>query len=172
VKGICLLLFISGSGLSERSKNRKEGERVMFKTNSTQIYFFLFLTLCLLYALTVAPCVMADTFRDDFEDGNLDGWRQEEPFANQPTLWKIVDGELECTRPSEGSTFLITGEADWKDYTIEYDVKLLKDLGPGDVDVVARYKSPAWTHMILVDIGDWGGDGLSIHYASLESLER
>ncbi|MBM3240320.1 DUF1080 domain-containing protein [Candidatus Poribacteria bacterium] len=112
---------------------------------------------CLAFAFMLTLPCLAGMWRDDFEDGNLDDWKQEEPFANQPTLWTIVDGELECTRPSEGSTFLITGEADWKDYTIEYDVKLLKDIGPGDVDVVARYKSPAWTYMMLAFSGDFPG---------------
>ncbi|MBI1922861.1 hypothetical protein HYR99_01285 [Candidatus Poribacteria bacterium] len=100
---------------------------------------FVAMTLWLLWALILVPSTRAGTFRDDFEDGNLKDWRQETPFAQEPTLWEIVDGELECTRPDSKSTLLITGEFDWKDYTIEYDVKLLKDLGPGDVDVIARY---------------------------------
>ncbi|MBM3236896.1 hypothetical protein FJZ31_11450 [Candidatus Poribacteria bacterium] len=122
----------------------------MFK----QIYFFLFLTLWPLCALTIAPCVMAGTFRDDFEDGNLDGWRQEFPFEQKPTLWNIVDGELECERWDWNSTILITGEPEWRDYTIEYDVKLIEDLGLGDVDFIARYKSPVGTHLIYICFGD------------------
>lgn len=63
-------------------------------------------------------------FIDDF-----DGWRQEFPWAQEPdpNIWKIVDGELECKRRDFNSTLLITGKPEWKDYTIEYDVKLLDD---------------------------------------------
>jgi len=99
---------------------------------------------------------LAGTWRDDFEDGNFDGWKQEVPWAQNPdpSIWKIVDGELECKRADWNSTLLITGEPEWKDYTIEYDVKLLEDLGLGDVDFIARYKSPLGTHMIYVCFGD------------------
>jgi len=108
----------------------------------------------LMLFLTTAS-VWAGTFRDDFEDGNLDGWRQDFPFAQEPTLWKIVDGKLECTRFSNISTVLITGDATWKDYTIEYDVTLLEDHGPGDVDVVLRWRGAAG--YLAIYIGDFGG---------------
>ncbi len=71
---------------------------------------FLCMTLWLLIALMATPCARAGTFRDDFEDKNLDGWRQDSPKEPEPTLWKIVDGELECTRQDSQSTVLITGD--------------------------------------------------------------
>ena len=99
---------------------------------------------------------LAGTWRDDFEDGNFDGWKQEFPLAQNPgpSIWEIVDGELECKRGDWNSTILITGKPEWTDYTIEYDVKLLEDLGLGDVDFIARYKSPLGTHMIYICFGD------------------
>lgn len=108
--------------------------------------------------LTVVFCLLvtsawAGTFRDDFEDGNLDGWRQEwQPHWN---LWKILDGELECTQRSKISTTLVTGDVTWKDYTIEYDVKLLEKFGPGDVDVAVRVVS-LW-RFVQFFIGDYFG---------------
>ena len=111
------------------------------------------ITLCILF---IALPVSAGTWRDDFEDGNLDGWKQEFPLAQDPdpSIWKIVDSELECERRDFNSALLITGKPEWKDYTIEYDVKLLENLGLGDVDFIARYKSPSWTHLILICFGD------------------
>jgi hypothetical protein len=115
-------------------------------------YILVILSICLLVV-----SAQAGTFKDDFEDGNLDGWRQGSPFSQTPTLWKIVDGELECTYQNSISTLLLTGEESWKDYTIEYDVKLLKDFGPGDVDVIARSKNPIFSHMMAVSFGDFVG---------------
>lgn len=112
-------------------------------------------TVTVLCMLLVALSVRAGTFRDDFEDGNLDGWRQANPAT--PMLWKIVDGELECTRLDATSTVFVVGEDSWTDYTIEYEVMLLEDHGTGDVDVMARYIDPVWTHVILFAIGDYLG---------------
>ncbi|MCZ6677499.1 MAG: DUF1080 domain-containing protein, partial [Candidatus Poribacteria bacterium] len=106
----------------------------------------------LMLFLTTAS-VWAGTFRDDFEDGDLDGWRQDFPPAEKPILWKVVDGELECTRQDSDSTVLITGDVTWTDYTIEFDVKLLEDFGPGDVDVIARHTN--WrNHTMVFGFGD------------------
>jgi len=109
----------------------------------------------LLAAFMAVPAIEAGTFRDDFEDGNLDGWRQVNPQGQM--LWEIVDGELECTRQDEISTILLVGENNWRDYTIEYDVMLLEDLGTGDVDVMARYIDPVGSHVVIFGIGDFLG---------------
>ena len=52
-------------------------------------------TVLYLIALIVTPHIGAGTFRDDFEDEDLEGWRQEAPFAPKPTVWEVVDGELD-----------------------------------------------------------------------------
>jgi len=117
--------------------------------------FVLTIAFWLLAGLVATPRVGAGTFRDDFEDGDLDDWRQANPGGLM--LWEIDDGELECTRQSSESTILIIGEDDWSDYTIEYDVMLLEDLGPGDVDVMARYIDPVWSQVIIFAVGDFFG---------------
>ncbi len=114
-------------------------------------WFIIVLLTCSMFA----PSVLAGTFRDDFEDGNLDGWRQAHPVS--PVLWKIVDGELECTRQDSISTILVIGEDDWSDYTIEYDFVLLEDLGLGDVDAIARHIDPFWSHVLIFGCGDFPG---------------
>lgn len=105
--------------------------------------------LCMLFL--VLP-VWAGTFRDDFEDGNLDGWRQVNPVA--PMLWEIANGELECVKKNVESTVIVIGEDDWSDYTIDFDVMLLEDFGQGDVDIVARYIDPMWSNFIMFWFGD------------------
>ena len=78
---------------------------------------FIFMTvLGLLIVLMATPCINAGTFRDDFEDGDLEGWKQLAPPG--PILWKIVDGELEVSKLGNTSTGLITGEATWADYRL------------------------------------------------------
>jgi len=110
----------------------------------------------LFVCLILSSSAIAGTWRDDFEDGDFQGWKQEHPWAQDPdpNIWKIVDGELNCKRGDWNSTILITGEPEWKDYTIEYDVKLLEDFGLGDVDFIARYKGPVGTQGIYVCFGD------------------
>lgn len=104
--------------------------------------------------LLVALPVWAGTFRDDFEDGDLDGWQQIWPGGAM--IWQVVDGELECSRSSQWSAGIITGEAFWTDYTIEVDVKLLQDHGAGDFDLIARSTTNDNGYAFLV--GDWVGE--------------
>jgi pectate lyase len=71
-------------------------------------------------------------------------------------IWKVVDGELECSRWNQWSAEIVTGEASWTDYTIEADVKLLQDHGAGDFDIVARVTTADNGYGFLV--GDWVGE--------------
>lgn len=119
---------------------------------STRCRPFIFMTvLGLLIVLMATPCINAGTFRDDFEDGDLEGWRQLAPPG--PILWKIVDGELEASKLGNKSTALITGEATWADYTIEYDVKLLEYHGKGDIHILARVQE--LQQLLIFNIGDF-----------------
>jgi len=111
-------------------------------------------TAMILLTLLVTLPVWAGTFRDDFEDGNLDGWQQLWPQGAM--IWKVVDGELECSRLSQWSAGIAVGEASWTDYTIEADVKLLQDHGPGDFDLLARATTNDNGYAFLV--GDWVGE--------------
>ena len=94
-------------------------------------------------------------FRDDFEDGNLDGWRVEShPPAGS---WKAVDGAVESRRESSQGTYLITGKENWKNYTISYDVILKENFGKNGVGFIARHKSPMTNHHIDIWCGDFVG---------------
>ena len=105
-------------------------------------------------AVSMLSPTHAGTFRDDFEDGDLDGWSQENPAA--PDEWEVVDGTVECERRSLVSTTLMIGDASWTDYTVDYDVLLMEDHGPGDFDVFARVD--AWRiRLYLFGIGDFAG---------------
>lgn len=125
------------------------------KAGRFRVMLGLFIIIIIIIILVAVPWAEAGTFRDDFEDGDLEGWRQEDPQALRPTLWKVVDGELECTWENGISTLLLTGDETWKDYTIEFDVNLLEDFGPGDVDIISRYKS--LLHLIWTQVGDYYG---------------
>ena len=111
------------------------------------------ITVMILILLVSLSC-RAGTFRDDFEDGDLDGWKQIWPDGAM--IWKIVDGELECVRMSQWSAGIVTGEASWTDYTIDADVKLIRDHGAGDFDLLARANTNDNGYAFLV--GDWVGE--------------
>ena len=46
-------------------------------------------------ALSAVATVLAGTFRDDFEDGDLDGWTA---LVAPAGLWELVDGGVQCER--------------------------------------------------------------------------
>jgi hypothetical protein len=84
-------------------------------------------------AVIFALCLLvmsarAGTFRDDFEDGNLDGWGKVLNLGGGISEWKVEDGVLICRRPSDPSTFLLFGEKDWKNYSIEFDARMVEVL--------------------------------------------
>ena len=105
--------------------------------------------------------VEAGTFRDDFEDGNLDGWRIE---SHPPAgVWQIVDGGVESRRQVSNATFLITGQESWRDYTISCDVMMTENFGKNGIGFIARYKSPMASHHIDI----WSGD--SVGFAAVST---
>ena len=86
--------------------------------------YILFASLLCLLAISA----QAGTFVDDFEDGNLDGWGEVLNLGGGISEWKVEDGILTCRRPSDPSTFLLFGEKDWKNYTIEFDARMVEKL--------------------------------------------
>ena len=68
-----------------------------------------------------ASSVYAGTWRDDFEDGNLDDW--EGPDG----CWKVENGECsgEYFNVPIGSNEIWIGDTKWKDYTIRCRMKFL-----------------------------------------------
>ena len=110
-------------------------------------------TLMLIGLLGFSPS-WAGTFIDDFEDGDLEGWLQ---LPEVQMTWRVIDGELECSWRRPESLWLVTGEPSWTDCTIEYDVRLLQDHGPGDVDLLARVDPKKFSEGYIFVIGDWAG---------------
>jgi len=108
-----------------------------------------------------APDGRTGVFRDDFEDGDLKGWKQ--LFPEGGLLWKVVDGELTVTHRSNFSTVLGMGDPTWTDYTFECDATLVEDFGPGDVDLFVREK---WSEGMLFGVGDFFG-GLNIPFIQI-----
>ena len=80
--------------------------------------------IALLFLLPLS--VWAGTFLDTFEDGNLDGWREVVPWDRVPGSWEIVEGGLHGVGEDISLRLFTTGNDTWKDYTVEFDVRLLK----------------------------------------------
>jgi len=111
-------------------------------------------TLVLCSILVFAASAWTGTFMDNFEDGDLEDWRQFWPEGEM--IWEVVDGELECARLDQWSAELVTGGDFWTDYTIEFDLKLLEDHGPGDFGIIVRVTTSDNGYSFL--IGDWIGE--------------
>ena len=81
--------------------------------------------LCILLTSMLA---WAGTFRDDFEDGNFEGWM--EVFAKNPekSVWSVRDGILIGRRISGWGADLVIGDKTWRNYTIECDMKITERL--------------------------------------------
>ncbi|MBM3241967.1 hypothetical protein FJZ31_37325 [Candidatus Poribacteria bacterium] len=83
-------------------------------------------TIVVLCALLISLPALAGTFRDNFDDGNFEGWM--ETFGGNPNIepdWKVQNGALIGRRDSGWCVHLTIGDADrWRDYTIECDVRV------------------------------------------------
>ena len=87
--------------------------------------------LCMLLAAMPA---LAGTFRDDFSDGNINGWT---PYNATPGLqcgeWTVRDGVLHYRGSAERTIcFLTMGDASWTDYTISCRARMIENLRPGN----------------------------------------
>ena len=74
------------------------------------------------FLLGSATLSWAGTLRDNFADGDFEGWRETWMNQNQ-TSWKVESGVLTGENPSNWSAFLIIGDATWRDYEVECDTK-------------------------------------------------
>lgn len=72
-------------------------------------------TLCI---LLIALPAWAGTWRDDFEDGNLNGWV---PVGD--AKWEVVDGRCKVSIAAGDDLFalLMIGELGWSDYSVEME---------------------------------------------------
>ena len=78
------------------------------------------------YLVSTTPA-FAGTFRDNFEDGNFEGWQASIASKGK---WEVGNGELIITPEGMVSTALFIGEAGWSDYTLQTDVMVVKVLIP------------------------------------------
>jgi len=124
----------------------KDTNKTVFNREKGLFHLFVFLNTFV---------VVAGTFRDDFEDGNLDGWRIE---SHPPVgSWKVVDGVVESRRQSSNGTYLIIGKENWTNYTISCGVILLENFGKNGIGFIARHKSPMASHHLDIWSGDFAG---------------
>jgi len=65
----------------------------------------------------------AGTFKDNFDDGNMNGWTE----VGTGGTWKIENGEL-VIRIFGGTFGFGIGESTWRDYTVGVRLKLVKHL--------------------------------------------
>ena len=97
------------------------------------------LSLIAVISCIISSSTLAGTWRDDFADGGMDEWLLRD---HNTAKWKIIGEELECSVPGRPNMIFVLGgeewEEAWTDYTVEYDVKVLEDLGRGDIDVNLR----------------------------------
>ena len=79
---------------------------------------------------------LAGTWRDDFDDGNLAGWKMATCLWMQNLVtpdsgnWVVEDGAAVGGDDDVSTRYdLYTGDVSWTDYTAEVIVKLTKELG-------------------------------------------
>lgn len=96
------------------------------------ISVFLVIIVCFLLS-----SAYAGTWCDDFEDGDIDGWK---PFGG---TWEVENGEL--VFKGGGFSQLYVGEENWSNYTMQADImvkKLLAGAKGYQVGIAARYCRP------------------------------
>lgn len=81
--------------------------------------------LSLVSVMVMLPTIsQAGTLRDDFNDGNMNGW--DTTSAVTSGTWKVESGEV-VINPKNGVVTLLIGEDNWKDYTIRVRAKIVKN---------------------------------------------
>ena len=74
----------------------------------------------------------AGTLRDNFDDGNLDGWKLWQ-HGDQSAQWSVKDGELVCISENLCGrvSFLTIGDDSWRNYSVKTDFKIEKTFALG-----------------------------------------
>ena len=112
------------------------------------VKFLIIVTTLFLFSLSV----FAGTFLDTFEDGNLDGWREVVPWDRGPGSWEIVDGGLHGVGDDISLRLFTTGDDTWKDYTVEFDVRLLKRRpGSPRISIAARVQEKWIVQCVMME---------------------
>ena len=86
----------------------------------------------LMVALMFSLTTQAGTFKDDFNDGNYDGWSIIELGVCGGSVWNVENGVLTAKSNPQGQGLcgasLLFGENEWRNYSIECDAKMVKIL--------------------------------------------
>ena len=110
--------------------------------------FLIIVTVLFLSPLSVS----AGTFLDTFEDGNLDDWQEVVPWDREPGSWEIVDGGLHGSGRDISLRLFTTGNDTWKDYTVEFDVRLLKRRpGSPRISIAARVQEKWIVQCVMME---------------------
>ncbi len=133
---------------------------------------FVFLFLAFTMMMFCAICIGAD-FSDDFDDGDMDGWvvvdDPDELMSDKaPSTWEVKAGPINGAAVYQGSnrwgdptdqialgTYLIYDNAEWVDFTFEFDTIANDDDGLG---FVWRWKDRLnhYRYMMVIDPGSRG----------------
>ena len=95
-------------------------------------------SIIIIFMLLIVLPAWAGTFRDDFEDGNLDGWTTRNLFGNGE--WTIQDGKLSGWNEN-GTSAIFMEPSEWKDYTLEASVCLLEKRGNAEMEMSLTVRS-------------------------------
>ena len=106
--------------------------------------------IALLFLLPLS--VWAGTFLDTFEDGNLDGWQEVVPWDREPGSWEIVEGGLHGVGEDISLRLFTTGNDTWTNYTVEFDVRLLKRRpGSPSISIAARVQEKWIVECVMME---------------------
>jgi hypothetical protein len=97
--------------------------------------------------------------RDDFSDGNYEGW-QVANLEGGSSIWSVDNKMLVCNRPSIWSSFLMIGEEKWRNYSIEFDVKMTDILTQNFYAIGIGMRIQDVNNDVWCALGNW--DGLKV----------
>jgi len=90
------------------------------------------LTIGFLTLFLLVTSAWAGTLRDNFDDGDFDGWKRW-LFGDQSAQWFVKDGELVCVSQNvcTWTSCLMIGDYSWRDYEVKADFKVEQIFGLG-----------------------------------------
>jgi len=85
-------------------------------------------TVIILFTFLLATSAWAGILRDDFSDGNYDGWTVWNYFGGD-SVWKVESGRLRAERQKEyAASVILDNSIGWKDYEVGFDVMIEQSL--------------------------------------------
>jgi hypothetical protein len=82
-------------------------------------------TSLIMIALVFSSPARAEIYKDDFGDGDFDGWKILN-FRGDKSEWTVKNGRLTSRCPNLWSSVLLIGEPEWRNYSIEFDAKMVE----------------------------------------------